>query len=47
VIAGRLYVDNLKVLKSERLAICAHKMGLTGAKRGEVTWYVDRVLNAG
>lgn len=46
VIAGRLYVDNLKVLKSERLAVTAHKMGLTGAKRGEVSWYVDRVLNA-
>lgn len=40
-------MDNLKALKSERLAITAHKMGLTGARRGEVTWYVDRVLGAG
>ena len=44
MIAGRLYMDNLKVLKSQRLAITAHKMGVTGAKRGEVTWYVERVL---
>lgn len=46
VIAGRLYVDNLKALGCERLAVTAHKMGPTGAKRGEVAWYVDRVLNA-
>jgi soluble lytic murein transglycosylase-like protein len=44
MIAGRLYMDNLKTLKSQRLAITAHKTGLTGAKRGEVTWYVERVL---
>ena len=44
LITGRLYADNLRVLKSERLAITAHKMGLNGARRGEVTWYVDRVL---
>ena len=47
LIAGRLYMDNLKVLKSQRLAITAHKMGVTGAKRGEVTWYVERVLTRG
>ena len=47
LIAGRLYMDNLKVLKSQRLAITAHKMGFTGAKRGEVTWYVERVLTRG
>ena len=47
LIAGRLYSDNLKVLKSQRLAITAHKMGVTGAKRGEVTWYVERVLTRG
>lgn len=46
IIAGRLYVDNLAALGDSRLAITAHKMGRTGAKRGEVTWYVDRVLNA-
>jgi hypothetical protein len=44
VIAGRLYVDNLSALGSERLAITAHKMGRTGAQAGEVTWYVERVL---
>lgn len=46
VIAGRLYMDNLKALGSERLAITAHKMGRSGARAGEVTWYVDRVLKA-
>ena len=46
VIAGRLYVDNLEALGDVRLAITAHKMGREGARRGEVTWYVDRVLGA-
>jgi len=46
VIAGRLYVDNLAALGDARLAITAHKMGRSGARLGEVTWYVDRVLRA-
>lgn len=46
VIAGRLYMDNLASLGNARLAITAHKMGTSGARRGEVTWYVNRVLNA-
>ena len=44
VITGLLYMDNLRELKDQRLAVTAHKMGLTGARRGEVSWYVDRVL---
>ena len=47
IIAGRLYVDNLEALGDMRLAITAHKMGRSGARRGEVAWYVDRVLGAG
>lgn len=46
VITGLLYMDNLRALGDERLAVTAHKMGRSGARRGEVTWYVDRVLNA-
>ena len=46
IVAGANYVDNLNSLGCERLAITAHKEGKTGAKAGEVTWYVERVLNA-
>lgn len=45
-IADHLYVDNLAALGDVRLAITAHKMGREGARRGEVTRYVDRVLGA-
>lgn len=45
IVAGANYTDNLEAFGDPRLAITAHKQGRTGAKAGEVTWYVERVLS--
>lgn len=46
IIAGRLYMDNLKLLGNSADAICAHYQGPTGVRRdGRAEWYLERVLN--
>lgn len=44
IIAGYLYVDNLKRLGSSDLAIAAHRQGVNGVRRyGGSNWYIKRV----
>lgn len=46
IISGKLYIDNLKLLGSEDLAIAAHRQGVSGVRKyGPSYWYIKKVKN--
>lgn len=47
ILAGLVYMDNLRALGSVELAIAAHRQGVAGVRRdGATDWYVARVMGA-
>lgn len=47
ILAGLVYMDNLRALGSVELAIAAHRQGVAGVRRnGATEWYVVRVMGA-
>lgn len=47
ILAGLVYMDNLRALGSVELAIAAHRQGVAGVRRdGASGWYVERVRGA-
>lgn len=46
IIAGYIYMENLSVLQSEELAVCAYRQGVAGVRtNGAELWYYERVAN--
>lgn len=46
ILTGRLYMDNLRRLGSQELAIAAHRQGVSGVRNnGAAQWYVERVMS--
>lgn len=46
IIAGHIYMENLRIMGNERDAIAAYKQGRRGVREnGRQEWYVERVLN--
>lgn len=47
IIAGHIFMENLAILGTEDLAICAYRQGVAGVqKNGAELWYYERVLHA-
>lgn len=46
IIAGRIYMENLRIMGNELDAIAAYKQGRRGVREnGRQEWYVERVLS--
>jgi len=46
IIAGYIYMENLAVLQSESLAVCAYRQGVSGVRaKGAELWYYNRVVS--
>lgn len=44
IVSGKLYIDNLRILGSQDLAIAAHRQGIDGVRKyGASEWYVKKV----
>ena len=46
IIAGYIYMENLKQLGSKEMAICAYRQGVAGVRtNGADLWYYERVIS--